>query len=68
MNALYKQNGTKMQVNDSSLVHAKSLGWTELDPSIELESELQVKAEAELQVEAEVEVKTVKKPTKAKAK
>lgn len=32
---LYKQNGTEMQVNDTSLAYALSLGWTEKKPKKE---------------------------------
>ena len=30
---LYKPNGVKMEVNDTSLSHALSLGWTKTDPT-----------------------------------
>ena len=46
MNVLYKQNGTKMKINDNSLAYAKSLGWTELDPSIKPEVKVKTKAKA----------------------
>tara|TARA_R110000822_G_C15259706_1_gene488122 strand:- start:834 stop:965 length:132 start_codon:yes stop_codon:yes gene_type:complete len=32
MNTLYKQDGTAIEVNDGSLSHALSLGWTESKP------------------------------------
>lgn len=32
MNTLYKPDGTKVEVNDRSLAHALSLGWTEKKP------------------------------------
>ena len=33
MNILYKPNGTKVEVNDNSLCHALSLGWSEKKPT-----------------------------------
>ena len=33
MNTLYKPNGKEVQVNDTSLAHALSLGWTEKKPT-----------------------------------
>ncbi len=33
MKTLYKQNGQPIDVNDSSLKHALSLGWTEKKPT-----------------------------------
>lgn len=32
LHTLYKPNGTKINVNDSSLSHAKELGWTKTNP------------------------------------
>lgn len=32
MNKLYKPNGTEVNVNDSSLKHALSIGWTVKKP------------------------------------
>jgi hypothetical protein len=32
MNILYKKDGTKVEVNDSSLEYALSLGWTKAEP------------------------------------
>ena len=32
MHKLYKPNGTEMNVNDSSLKHALSIGWTKESP------------------------------------
>ncbi len=32
MNILYKPNGTKVEVNDNSLCHALSLGWSKKKP------------------------------------
>ena len=33
MNTLYKLNGKEVQVNDTSLAYALSLGWTEKKPT-----------------------------------
>jgi len=33
MNKLYKPDGSPIEVNDNSLKHALSLGWTETDPT-----------------------------------
>ena len=33
MHTLYKPNGKKVEVNDSSLKYALSLGWTEKKPT-----------------------------------
>ena len=33
MNKLYKPDGTQVEVNDRSLVHALSIGWTKKKPS-----------------------------------
>jgi len=33
MNTLYKRNGKKMEVNDSSLAFALKLGWTKEAPA-----------------------------------
>jgi hypothetical protein len=33
MNELYKKDGTKVLVNDSSLNYALSLGWTKKKPA-----------------------------------
>ena len=32
MNTLFKKDGTKVEVNNNSLAHALSLGWTKEDP------------------------------------
>jgi len=32
MNKLYKPNGKEVEVNDNSLDHALSLGWTKTKP------------------------------------
>ncbi len=32
MNTLYKKDGTKVIVNDTSLAHALSIGWTKNTP------------------------------------
>ena len=32
MNKLYKPNGKEVTVNDSSLAHALSIGWTKENP------------------------------------
>jgi hypothetical protein len=32
MNTLYKKDGTKVLVNDESLTHALSLGWSKNTP------------------------------------
>ena len=32
MNKLYKPNGKEVEVNDNSLKHALSIGWTEKKP------------------------------------
>ena len=34
MNKLYKPDGTPTEVNDFSLKHALSIGWTKTDPTI----------------------------------
>jgi hypothetical protein len=33
MHTLYKPNGSEIKVNDTSLKHALSLGWTEKKPT-----------------------------------
>jgi len=33
MNKLYKPNGKEMTVNDNSLEHALSIGWTKKKPA-----------------------------------
>ncbi len=33
MNKLYKPNGKEVEVNDSSLSYALSIGWTEKKPT-----------------------------------
>ncbi len=33
MNKLYKKDGTPVTVNDNSLEHALSIGWTKSDPT-----------------------------------
>ena len=33
MNTLYKQDGTKVEVNDSSLEAALELGWSKTNPT-----------------------------------
>ncbi len=33
MNKLYKKDGTPITVNDNSLDHALSLGWSKVDPT-----------------------------------
>ena len=33
MNKLYKPNGKEVTVNDNSLAHALSIGWTKTDPT-----------------------------------
>lgn len=35
MNKLYKPNGQEMLVNDNSLKHALSIGWTEKKKKVE---------------------------------
>jgi hypothetical protein len=35
MNKLYKPNGTEVTVNDNSLSHALSIGWTKNKPKQE---------------------------------
>ena len=35
MNTLYKQDGTKIEINDNSLEFALKLGWTLEEPSNE---------------------------------
>ena len=42
MNTLYKPCGKEMTVNDNSLSHALSLGWTAEDPTVEVEVEVEV--------------------------
>lgn len=32
MNKLYKKDGTEVEVNDRSLAHALSIGWTKNNP------------------------------------
>lgn len=45
MHILYKSNGTEMKVNDSSLKHALSLGWTEKNPTKKKEKKAIPKAD-----------------------
>jgi hypothetical protein len=33
MNKLYKKDGTEVNVNDNSLAHALSLGWSKTNPA-----------------------------------
>lgn len=33
MNTLYKKDGIKVKVNDSSLEYALSIGWSKTDPT-----------------------------------
>ena len=33
MNELYKKDGTKVTVNDNSLEHALSIGWSKTNPA-----------------------------------
>ena len=44
MNTLYKPCGKKMSVNDNSLSHALSIGWTVKDPASKPESTTKKKA------------------------
>ena len=64
MNTLYKPNGKEVQVNDNSLAHALSIGWTSEDPTEVVEVEEVVAEEVIEVVEVEVEKK---EPTKKKA-
>ena len=43
MNELYKKDGTKVLVNDDSLEHALSIGWSKSDPKAKKESKKQAK-------------------------
>ena len=47
LNVLYKPNGKKVEVAESSLQAAKDLGWTKKDPKVKKETAAQKKKREE---------------------
>lgn len=45
MNILFKPNGKEVTVNDNSLAHALSIGWTEKKPTKKKEKKSSPKAD-----------------------
>lgn len=47
MNKLYKPNGVEVTVNDNSLEHALSIGWTKENPTAKKVTKKATKKDAE---------------------
>lgn len=45
MNKLYKKDGTQVEVNDSSLEYALSIGWTKTKPKAPVKKKATKKAD-----------------------